>query len=261
LGRRRKGEDVIPKLALWARALRLLSSNPANAFGANRFPRDLKAICVAAAGVVFLVFPAFADGPGQTSESSQQDWKSEIGTSDTEAALNLTPADEAEIQLRLKALGLYQGELTGKVDEPTRFAISEWQKSRGAALSSFLGPLELAELRVESEDAYLKLLAAPTAPQPTPAQAARPPAQAAKPPAQAARHAPAARPPPHVAKEPARAPVRRVARRPVEAPAPDVPAAAAPTCNANPTWCRQAGLPVSGPAPRVGRPAEFNGGN
>ena len=253
---------MTPKLALWARALSLLSPNPANALRAKSLLRDLKAVCIAVAGVLFVVLPAFADGPGQTSEPSQQVWKAEIGTAETEAALNLTPADEAEIQLRLKALGLYQGELTGKVDEPTRFAISEWQKSRGVALSSFLGPLQLAELRVESEDAYLKLLAAPTVPPPpAPAEAARPPAQAPRPaPAQAARHAPAARPPAHVAKEPARAPVRHVARRPAEAPAPDVPAGA-PTCNANPAWCRQAGLPVSGSAPRPGRPPEFNGGN
>ena len=75
--------------------------------------------------------------------ATQQDWKAEIGTSDIEKALALTPADEAEIQQRLKALGLYDGPLTGALDEPTRFAITSWQKTRGVALSSFSGRCNL----------------------------------------------------------------------------------------------------------------------
>ena len=247
-----EAEDVIPKRfdgvggpSAW---------NRARVPVANRFVRLLKAMCVVA-GVVFLLRSAFAEGGGPSAGPAQPDWQAEIGTVDTEKALNLTPADQAEIQERLKALGLYQGPPTGTLDEPTRFAITEWQKSRGVALSSFLGPLQWAELRVESEDAYLKLLGAQAAP--APAQATRPPAQAAKP--AASRPVQATRPAPRVAKEPAKAPVRHVAKRSAPASAPEAPAAA-PTCNGTPAWCRQAGLPVSGATPHPGRPAAFNGG-
>jgi hypothetical protein len=119
---------------------------------------------------------------------SGTDWKSEIGTEETEKALNLTPAEQAEIQQRLTALGLYQGPLTGTFNAPTRAAIFEWQKSRGVALSSLLGPMQLAELRAESEDAHQTLLAPQSAP---PAEAvkypARPVTRAAR--ASARRHA------------------------------------------------------------------------
>jgi hypothetical protein len=37
----------------------------------------------------------------------ESDWKSEIGTADAEKALDLTPADQREIQQRLTALDLY----------------------------------------------------------------------------------------------------------------------------------------------------------
>jgi len=91
--------------------------------------------------------------------SPEKVWKAEIDTAETEKAINLTPADEKVIQQRLTALGLYKGPPTGALDEPTRSAITEWQKSRRAALSSYLGPMQLAELRAESEDAYQRLLA------------------------------------------------------------------------------------------------------
>lgn len=91
---------------------------------------------------------------------AETDWKAEIGTADIEKALDLTPTDQKEIQQRLTAVSLYGGPATGALDLPTRSAITEWQKTRGAALTSFLGPMQLAALRAESEDAYQKLLAA-----------------------------------------------------------------------------------------------------
>ncbi len=204
-----------------------------------------------------------ADSPAPT-----EDWKAEIGTADTEAALNLTPADRAEIQERLKALDLYDGTETGTLDEATRAAIAGWRTSRGAAPSDYLGPLQLAELRVESEDAYLKLLAKEAAPDVAPASPAAVPAQPVRPiprrpvrpapPVQAAR--PEREPEPRRARTPVReaqepaAPVRHAARRP----APEAPKAAAqPSCNANPQWCRAAGLPIAAAAPRLGRPPGF----
>ena len=87
-------------------------------------------------------------------EPEKKGWRTEIGTAGTEKALNLTPAAAKEIQLRLIALDLYKGSVTGSLDPPTRRAIAEWQKSRGAAVSSYLGPMQLAELRQESEGAY-----------------------------------------------------------------------------------------------------------
>jgi uncharacterized caspase-like protein len=108
---------------------------------------------------------------------SGTDWKSEIGTAETEKELNLTPAEQKEIQQRLTALDLYKGPATGAFNPPTRSAITEWQKSRGVALSSFLGPMQLAELREESEDAYQTLLAAQSAPKPAHAQAVKHPAK------------------------------------------------------------------------------------
>ena len=106
--------------------------------------------------------------------SPAKDWKAESGTAESDKALNLTPADQKEIQQRLIALGLYKGPATDALDAPTRSAVVEWQKSRGVAATSFLAPLQLAELREESESAYQKLLAAQSAPRQAPKQAAKP---------------------------------------------------------------------------------------
>ncbi len=228
---------------LVARGMAVSTPTRPKALKGARFARLFRAFSVAAlicSAFVLAVADPSAAQSGRSpvvapAEPKQQDWKEEIGTSDTEKALDLTPADEAEIQQRLKALGLYEGPLTGALDEPTRFAITTWQKSRGVALSSFLGPLQLAELRAESEDAYLKLLGAS-------AQGGRP-AAPAKPFRPAAPVKPY-RPPARVAREPAEAPVRHAVRRPSQAPVAIAPAAT-PVCHANPIWCHRAGLPVA----------------
>jgi hypothetical protein len=90
--------------------------------------------------------------------SPARDWKAEIGTADSEKALSLTAGDQKEIQQRLIALELYKGRETGALDAPTRSAMVEWQKSRGVGATSFLGPLQLAELRAESESEYQRTL-------------------------------------------------------------------------------------------------------
>jgi uncharacterized caspase-like protein len=188
---------------------------------------------------------------------SQEGWKAEIGTEDTEKALDLTPAAEKEIQQRLTALGLYKGPATGALDAATRSAVAEWQKSRGAAPTSFLGPMQLAALRAESESAYQKLFAAQPAPQPKAAQAVKQPAK----PATRAAKAPAKEPAKAAARrsEPARHVVKRPGRPPVSATANAAHAIPAPTpsCNGNPQWCRAAGLPVNSGAPEPGRPPGF----
>jgi Caspase domain/Putative peptidoglycan binding domain len=198
--------------------------------------------------------------------SAEKDWRVEIGTPETENALNLTPADEKEIQLRLTALGLYMGPATGALDLPTRQAITEWQKRGGAALSSYLGPMQLAKLREESEEAYRKLLAADQAPKPKAAETVTPTPHAARPRAvdrepvvreraareRAARERAVRE---EAAREPAKTWRRHRARRPSQPAAAAAEPAPAPRCNGNPIWCRQAGLPVDGPEP--GRPPGF----
>ncbi|MGO8797486.1 MAG: caspase family protein [Roseiarcus sp.] len=88
----------------------------------------------------------------------------EVGTMETESALNLGPAQIRELQQRLTALALNAGPATGALDEQTRSAIGEWQKRHGLPSTSWLGPLQLAALRAESEAAYQQLLmAAPQA--------------------------------------------------------------------------------------------------
>jgi hypothetical protein len=206
-------------------------------------------------------------GPDKASEpetAPPKDWRAEIGTPETEKALNLTPADQKEIQQRLTALGLYKGAATGALDLATRESITEWQKSKGAALSSYLGPMQLAELRQESEEAYQKLLAAEQAPKPKAAESAR---------ARAAPREPAVRERAtrerasrgkavreHATREPAKASSRHRAKQPSQSEAVAAEPAPAPRCRGTPQWCRQAGLPVDNTAPPTGRPPEWLGG-
>jgi uncharacterized caspase-like protein len=185
------------------------------------------------------------------SAPSETDWKSEIGTAESEKPLGLTPADQKEIQLRLTALDLYQGPATGALDSLTRLALSEWQKQRGVAPTSFLGRMQLAALRAESEDAYQKLLAAQSTLKPTSGQAVRPATRATD--AKA------------LAKEPVKTvgPARRVTKRPARPPA----AAAAADAGApsdpggTPAWRQKAGLPVKGSEPTSVPSFEFLGGS
>ena len=86
--------------------------------------------------------------------------KDNVGTVDTERALNLSQAGEKEVQERLTVIDLYKGPATGVLDDATRSALAEWQKKRGYAPTSFLDSAELAALRADSETEYQKLLAA-----------------------------------------------------------------------------------------------------
>jgi uncharacterized caspase-like protein len=190
------------------------------------------------------------DMPQSGKEPEKRDWRAEIGTSETEKALALTPSEEKEVQQRLAALDFYKGRTTGSLDPPTRRAIAEWQASRDVASSSYLGPMQLAELRQESEDAYQKLLAAQSAQNPK--------AESVKAAARAVGPKGAAVVPERSAQEPIMFP-RRVAKRqsPLRAAVREPNSAAPLRCNANPIWCRQAGLPVDNGAPRLGRPPGF----
>ena len=174
--------------------------------------------------------------PAEPAASSEKDFKSEIGTIETEKALNLTPANQMEIQQRLIVLEFYEGPANGALDSSTRSAIAQWQESRGLSPTSFLGSLQLAALRAESESMYERYLAAQPAPRHD--QAIR----------RGTRSSTSAKPP--------SAPVRHWAHRsspPVAAAA--ASAAATPDPGGTPAWRRRAGLPDNSPTP--GRPPGF----
>jgi peptidoglycan hydrolase-like protein with peptidoglycan-binding domain len=87
-------------------------------------------------------------------------------TVETEQRLNLGPPARMEIQQRLSALGLYSGPIDGDLGPGARSAIAEWQKRHDTAPTGQLGPLQLAQLRIESEGPYEQMMASrpPVAP-------------------------------------------------------------------------------------------------
>jgi peptidoglycan hydrolase-like protein with peptidoglycan-binding domain len=85
--------------------------------------------------------------------------KAEIGTFETEQGLNMGPPMRMEIQQRLSAIGLYAGPIDGDLGNGARSAIAEWQKRHDTAPTGQLGPLQLAELRAESEGPYEQMMA------------------------------------------------------------------------------------------------------
>jgi peptidoglycan hydrolase-like protein with peptidoglycan-binding domain len=175
--------------------------------------------------------------PAEPVGSSEKEFISEIGTVETEKALNLTPANQTEIQQRLIVLEFYKGPTNGALDSLTRSAIGAWQESRGLAPTSFLGSLQLAALRAESENMYQRYLAAPPAPRRAQAikQRTRPTTSAAKTPSAPARHWAHRSSPPLAAAA--------------------ASAAATPDPGGTPAWRRRAGLPDNSPTP--GRPPGY----
>ncbi len=175
-----------------------------------------------------------------------------VGTVDTERALNLSPAAEKEVQSRLAVLDLYNGPVTGALDQATRSALAEWQKKRGFAPTSFLDSAQLAALREESETDYQKSLAAQPAAEPAASPAPRralvkpsskPAAKReAKPSAPATLHQRAVR----------RSNPKRTETADEAAPPPP------PDPGGTPAWRRAAGLPELPTAPGLGgRPPGF----
>jgi uncharacterized caspase-like protein/peptidoglycan hydrolase-like protein with peptidoglycan-binding domain len=91
---------------------------------------------------------------------SPTDLKTEIGTLETEKALNLSAIDRKELQQRLAAISFDAGPPTGAFSDKTRAAIAAWQKKHELTPTSWLGPLQLVALKSESESAYRGFLAA-----------------------------------------------------------------------------------------------------
>jgi peptidoglycan hydrolase-like protein with peptidoglycan-binding domain len=157
--------------------------------------------------------------------------KDEAADEAAERALGLDPAARKEIQLRLTLLGFPAGVADGEFAEATRAAIREWQRSHGLDPSGWLGPLQYAELKSESESEYhhQRFVRTQAAPPPAPAIDAEPPAAS---PPQAA--LPPVSPPPAPA---------------IEAQPPLAPLPTAPAVKAKPpTPPRRASLP---PAPAI----------
>jgi uncharacterized caspase-like protein/peptidoglycan hydrolase-like protein with peptidoglycan-binding domain len=95
------------------------------------------------------------------SRDSTADFKAEISNEETEKSLNLSAADRKELQRRLAALAFDAGPANGAFGDKTRLALVDWQKKRGATPTGWLGPLQLAALKAESEIAYRSLSRAP----------------------------------------------------------------------------------------------------
>jgi uncharacterized caspase-like protein len=179
--------------------------------------------------------------------------KDNIGTADTERALNLGAAGEKEVQQRLSALDLYAGPKTGALDAATRSALAQWQKKSGFAPTSFLDSAQVAALKADSETEYQKSLAAqpaiqPAAPEPRRALAKPSPkapvVRTAKPPAPAA---------------PARRVVKRTNPNRPEIVEQAVPPPPPPVfLGGSPAWRHRAGLPELPTDPGMGgRPPGF----
>jgi uncharacterized caspase-like protein len=175
--------------------------------------------------------------------------KDNIGTADTERALNLGAAGEKEVQLRLGALNLYAGPKTGALDTATRSALAEWQKKSGFAPTSFLDSVQVAALKADSETEYQKSLAA----QPAAAEAPRRALARPSPKAPVMRAAKPSPPP-----TPARRVVRRTNLNPPETTAQAAPPPPAVFLGGSPAWRRRAGLPELPTDPGMGgRPPGF----
>ena len=88
-------------------------------------------------------------GPTENAPSAQA-LSAEVGTGESEQALNLNGRDARVLQERLATLGLYSGPIDGDLGPGSRAAIAQWQQRQGAAPTGFLGPLILQTLQVES---------------------------------------------------------------------------------------------------------------
>ena len=109
-----------------------------------------------------------------TRSQGRRELKDNVGTVDTERALNLSAAGEKEVQQRLTALDLYKGPATGALD-PGDPRLRSRNGRRSAALRRHRSsiPPQVAALRADSETEYQKFLAAEPAVQPAAARAPR----------------------------------------------------------------------------------------
>lgn len=84
--------------------------------------------------------------------------RTEVADEAAEQSLNLDLAARKEIQLRLGLLGMGVGAADGLFAEKTRASIRDWQKRHQLEPSGWLGPLQYAALKSESETQYQRFL-------------------------------------------------------------------------------------------------------
>ena len=80
--------------------------------------------------------------------------RAEVGTLQTEKALNLDQKARKEIQQRLKVMEFNPGDASGKFTDATRKAIVDWQKRNEVQPTGLLGPVQRAALLEQSDAAW-----------------------------------------------------------------------------------------------------------
>ena len=80
--------------------------------------------------------------------------KSQAGTAQTEAGLNLSQTDRTEVQHRLRLAGFDAGKPNAKFGPGARQAIGAWQKSRSIPETGYLTKMQNAALREQTQGAY-----------------------------------------------------------------------------------------------------------
>ncbi len=83
--------------------------------------------------------------------------RAEIGTDDTEKALKLDGNANVEIYRRLAILKFNVGTPVWALKDPARSALRDWQRSHSVAVTGYLGALQLAALKAETEADYQNL--------------------------------------------------------------------------------------------------------
>ncbi len=91
---------------------------------------------------------------------NEAELKSQAGTAQTEAGINLVQADRTETQHRLRLAGFDVGSPNGKFGPSTRQAIAAWQKSRSTPETGYLTKTQYAALREQTQEAYSNWLSA-----------------------------------------------------------------------------------------------------
>ena len=62
-----------------------------------------------------------------------------------------------EVQTKLKTGGMYAGEATGKLDDPTREAIRKWQAANGVKVTGTLNKETLEKMKIELTDKQIAM--------------------------------------------------------------------------------------------------------
>ena len=109
---------------------------------------------IAAFGDKKAIEPIPQPGPIALPSPSAEALRGEVGTDDTEKTLKLDGNANVEIYRRLAILKFNVGAPVWVLKDPARAAIRDWQRSHAVAVTGYLGPLQLAALKAETEADY-----------------------------------------------------------------------------------------------------------